>query len=90
MPTPLMASNQGPLEGVLHENLECFCFGPCKGTFKKYSSRHTILLTVRRQADEAAKKHRKYKKYVKGTGGGGGMAIPSGKVLMTLLTDTSV
>jgi hypothetical protein len=65
-----MGSDQGPLEGVLLENLDCF--GPCKGTLKKYSSRHTILLTVRRKADEAAKKHRKYKKYVKGTGGSGG------------------
>jgi hypothetical protein len=78
-----MGSNQGPLEGVLLKNLDCF--GPCKGT-----SPHTILLTVRRTADEATKKHRKYKKYVKGTGGGGGMAIPSGTVLMTLLSDTSI
>ncbi len=80
-----MGSNQGPLEGVLLENLDCF--GPCKGNLKKYSSWYTILLTVRRKADEAAKKHQKY---VKGTGGGGGMAIPSGKVLMTLLSDTSI
>jgi hypothetical protein len=52
-----------------------------------FLSAYYPFLSVRRNADEAVKKHRKY---VKGTGGGGGMAIPSGKVLMTLLSDTSI